>query len=358
MRLRPFYRLLSLIAFNATLAGSAPAELLFHGDFETGDLSQWGYLLNEEGLSVVASPVVDGTHAGKVEITKDNLWSNGLNRVEVQYKPPAASLADGAEVFYGYSFNVPVALSADNHQILYWETSETYQQVMHVAIEGEKIYFATQKPTFTRRWEAEAAATPGKWHRLAMRVKWSADAAKGEVDLWFDGEKVVDAAKAQTYLGNPAFVQHGILRQPTIDEAETMFMDDARCGTKLADVLDATGGADGDPSAGGGASGGANTSGSAGAAPVGGTGGGDQANGGAITAGSGATGGGPTSGGEGSTTGGANGGAPAGAAAVPNASRSDSGCRFGRSRESSPGALAAFAALLGYGLRRRSHRRG
>ncbi|HYQ16226.1 MAG TPA: heparin lyase I family protein, partial [Polyangiaceae bacterium] len=153
MRHLPIF--VALLSVPATLAPSAHAELLFHGDFETGDLKQWGYLLNEEGLSVVTDPVVDGTHSGKVQITKDDLWSNGLNRVEVQYKPDAARVSDGAESFYGYSFNVPEALSADNHQILYWETDSTYQQVMHVAIEGQKIYFATQKPSFTKHWEAE-----------------------------------------------------------------------------------------------------------------------------------------------------------------------------------------------------------
>jgi MYXO-CTERM domain-containing protein len=356
--MRHLTALLSLIALNTAFAGSAQAELLFHGDFETGDLSQWGYLLNEEGLSVVASPVVDGTHAGKVEITKDNLWSNGLNRVEVQYKPPAASLADGAEVFYGYSFNLPEALSADNHQILYWETAETYQQVMQVAIEGQKISFATQKPSFTRHWEAEGAATPGTWHRLAMRVKWSADAAKGEVDLWFDGEKVVDAAKAQTYLGNPAFVQHGILRQPTIDKVETMFMDDARCGTTLADVAGmapSEGGAGGGPSAGGEANGGSGSvAGTAGTPPVGAAGSGGQASGGNVSAGSSSTAGGGNPGG---AAGSANGGsATAGAAGLPPARESDSGCSVSVVGGSG-GALAALAALFGYGLLRRRPRR-
>jgi len=79
--------------------------------------------------------------------------------------------------------------------------------------------------------------TAGKWHRLVIHVKWSVSADTGQVDLWFDGEQVVNALKAKTFFGNPAFVQHGMLRQPTIDKVETLYFDDARAGTTLADVL-------------------------------------------------------------------------------------------------------------------------
>ncbi|HYP90542.1 MAG TPA: polysaccharide lyase [Polyangiaceae bacterium] len=343
-----------LVAVATLLTGRAHAELLFHGDFETGDLKQWGYLLNEDGLSVVSEPVADGTHAGKVQITKDNLWSNGLNRVEVQYKPPAAQVSDGAESFYGYSFNVPEALSADNHQVLYWETDSTYQQVMHVAIEGQKMYFATQKPSFTKHWEQDGAATPGKWHRLVMRVKWSADAATGEVDLWFDGQKVVDAAKAQTYLGNPAFVQHGILRQPTIDKVETLYMDDARFGTTLDDVKGSVpSGSGGGGGVGGGSSGGAagGLNGASGGSSGGGASGGEATSG---AAGSGASGGVLTNGG--ASPGGA---AAAGAASVTTPARKgDSSCAVSAVGPSSRGALSALLSALAAGCwwRRRSRK--
>ena len=210
--------------------------MVFRGDFESGDLSQWSYLLKEEGLSIVTDPVAEGTRACKVAISKNELWSNGMNRVEVQYSPPPQYVADGAELFYAYSFYLPEALTSDNHQILYWETSQTYQQILQLAIEGERMYFATQKPAFTIHWDAPTAASAGKWHRVAMRIKWSTDANVGEVDLWFNGDQVVTGAKAVTYLGNPAFVQQGILRK-TIDKVETLYMDDARLGTTLEDVM-------------------------------------------------------------------------------------------------------------------------
>jgi MYXO-CTERM domain-containing protein len=362
IRMRHLPKLVSLIALPVLLSSVAHAAPIFHGDFETGDLTQWGYLLNEEGLSVAMDPVADGTHSGKVTITKDNLWSNGLNRVEVQYKPPAANGGEGAEAFYGYSFYLPEALSTDNHQILYWETDQTYQQVMHVAIEGQNMYFATQKPSFTKQWEAAGAATPGRWHRLVMRIKWSADAATGEVDLYFDGTKVVNAAKAQTYLGNLAFVQHGILRQPTSDKVEVMYMDDARFGTTLDDVMSTVPGGGGSGGAGGSATGGSASSGGAGGSAGGGNGGAataGAANGGAATAGTSAGGTGTTTGGTGTTTGGAGGSATtAGAPSdVGFANLSDSSCSVAQVGTSSNGAWVTAAALLGLGFSRLRRRR-
>jgi Polysaccharide lyase len=241
----------------AAFVRPAGAEVLFRGDLETGDLSQWDYLLKEEGLSVVTDPVAQGKYAAKVTITKNELWTNGLNRVEVQHQPDDAYLTEGKDIYYGFSFYLPQTLTPDNHQILYFETKETYEQVMQLAVEGEHMRFATQKPAWKVHWEADGKATAGKWHRVAIHVKWAASADAGQVDLWFDGEQVVTAGKAQTFLGKPAFVQHGILRD-TIDQVETLYFDDARAGTTLDDVLGGaapSGGSGGAGGAGGGSSG-------------------------------------------------------------------------------------------------------
>jgi uncharacterized protein (TIGR03382 family) len=373
-----------------SLAPPALAEVLFRGDMETGDLKQWSYLLKEEGLSVVMDPVAEGKYAAKVTISKNELWTNGLNRVEVQHQPPMAYLTDGKDVYYGFSFYLPEALTADNHQILYWETTQTYEQVMQLAVMGEKMRFATQKPAWKVHWEADGKATAGKWHRVVIHVKWSASADSGQVDLWFDGEQVVTAGKAQTFLGNPAFVQHGILRD-TIDKVETLYFDDARTGTTLDDVLvpamgsGGAGGAGGSGGASGGmSSGGAATAGAAGGgAPAGGmssggaaTGGtpgaatptGGVSSGGAVTggkSGEGTSAGGSSTGGSSTAAGGANTGASTGGAPIVpppatagtasgNAAPKDSGCAYSPSGGfSGTAALAGLVALAALRRRRR-----
>jgi uncharacterized protein (TIGR03382 family) len=331
-----------------TLAGEARAEVLFKGDLETGDFEQFTYLLKEEGLSIVTDPVAEGKNAAKISISNKELWTNGLNRVEVQYKPADAHLTEGKDIYYGFSFYLPEALTADNHQILYWETNETYQQVMQLAVEGQKMRFATQKPAWKVHWEADDVATPGKWHRVAIHVKWSADAAAGQVDLWLDGMQVVTAGKAQTFLGTTAFVQHGILRD-TIDKVETLYFDDARAGTTLEDVLMPAG------------MGGAGGMGGMGGA--GGMGGMSAGSGGQATGGSGGMStSGSSSGGDTnmplagmSSGGGASGGSPmatAGTAPASGNEGSDSGCSVAGKPSGITAALTLLAAVL-LGRRRR-----
>lgn len=325
----------------------ARAEVLFRGDMETGDLEQWGYLLKEEGLSVVTDQVAEGKYAGKVTISKNELWTNGLNRVEVQHKPDNAYLTEGKDIYYGFSFYLPEKLTDDNHQILYWETTETYQQVLQLAVEGERMRFATQKPQWKVHWEADGKATAGKWHRVAIHVKWSASADTGQVDLWFDGEQVVTAAKAQTFLGNPAFVQHGILRD-TIDKVEVLYFDDARSGTTLEDVLmpaAMSGGGAGGAGGGGGSAGGAagQATGGSGGSPSGGS---------PTAAGSGGA---PSSAGS-STAGAPSGGATsntAGTSSTGSSAPQDSSCAFAPRPASGAAALAALLGLAALRRRRR-----
>jgi MYXO-CTERM domain-containing protein len=346
----------------------ARADVLFKGDMETGTLKQWSYLLKEEGLSVVTDTVAEGKYAGKVTISKNEVWDNGLNRVEVQHKPDNAYLTEGKDIYYGFSFYLPKTLTTDNHQILYWETTETYQQVMQLAVEGERMRFATQKPSWKVHWEADGKATAGKWHRVVIHVKWSASADTGLTDLWFDGDQVVTAGKAQTFLGTPAFVQHGILRD-TIDTVETLYFDDARSGTALADVLTPAG-MSGGAGAGGMPSGGTSGGGAAGASgmPNGGTLSGGSSTGGSAMAGASAggqqngTSGAPSNtgsagapSGAGGVAGSASGGASASAGTAPAGATAndDSGCSFAPSTSSGASALAA---LLGLGALRRRRR--
>ncbi len=46
-----------------------------------------------------------------MKIRKDDLWPNGLNRVELQHKPEAATEAEGSEGYYGWSLYLLAALS-------------------------------------------------------------------------------------------------------------------------------------------------------------------------------------------------------------------------------------------------------
>lgn len=219
----------------AVLVSAGNASAAWRGDFETGDLSQWSYVLTDAGFSVVTEPVLEGGHSAKIAIDGTHLWSNGLNRVELQRKPDAG--AEGSEVYFGWSLYLPEALTNDDHQIGYWESDQSYKQVMSLHARGQDLTFNTNLPGYKEHWKGTGRLTPGTWHRVVYRVFWSAAPEMGKVSLYFDNELVVDQVAARTYVDNPAFVQVGILRT-TIDKTEVMLLDDAREGAALSDVMD------------------------------------------------------------------------------------------------------------------------
>src|SRR5262249_21135230 len=140
--------ILAFLSLGACAASSghptAPRAASWRGDFETGDFSQWSFLLNSRGLSIVEAPVAQGRRAARVEISERDLWSNGLNRVEVQYKPPPATMADERRSCFAWRFFLPAALSAARHQIGYWESYPSYKQIMSFEVRGQAISFVTR----------------------------------------------------------------------------------------------------------------------------------------------------------------------------------------------------------------------
>jgi hypothetical protein len=213
----------------------SPDSPRWRGDLETGDLSQWSYLLNPRGVSVVDAPVLEGRHAARVEIEPTDLWPNGLNRVELQHKPPPTALVEGQHSCFAWSFLVPAALSEARHQIGYWESYPSYQQIMSFEVRGQTIRFVTRLPSERIHWTAPAAITPNVWHRLALCARWSADISVGSVDVWFDGRPVVVHGGARTLWDHPNLVQLGILRDVPAD-TERMFLDAALEGPSPAAV--------------------------------------------------------------------------------------------------------------------------
>jgi Polysaccharide lyase len=228
------------IAACATTRGAGPVDAheppsqapRWRQGFEHGDLSGWSFLLNPRGLSVVSAPVAEGKWAARVEIEPGDLWPNGLNRVELQYKPPVAALAEGARSCFGWQFFLPRALSAERHQIGYWESYPSYRQIMSFEVHGEDIAFVTRLPATRIQWQAAGRVTPGVWHRIAMCVRWSADAERGRADVWFDRQHVVGEAAARTLWDGPNLVQIGILRDAPA-RTEVMFIDEAFEGPTL-----------------------------------------------------------------------------------------------------------------------------
>ena len=316
---------LAAALFVAPVARAAPVWI---GDMETNDFSQWDGQLNGRNISITQDPAVQGMYAAQIQLTNDATWPNGLKRVELNHGPAAGRTAEGAELFFAWSFYLPETLPTDpSQQIGYWESDQSYQQLMAFNLRGETIEFITQRPSYTVHWTGDDLVSPGVWHRIAMHIVWSQDQAIGRVDVWFDGTQVVDQAAAETLAdNNEAFTQIGLLRGAIeFSDAPIIILDDAVEGDTLADVHPELPGGEGGGGAGNG--------------------------GGAATGGSGPTGagaGGAASSGGGTASGGA-GGSAAGEGGESG------GCDCTSSRAASSGAWG-LALALALALRKRRRR--
>jgi hypothetical protein len=352
--------------FPSVLAGlllatsTASADILWKGDFETNDLSQWGPPLNlmtgqRTNITVVTTTVREGKYAAQLVVHPDDLWPNGHNRVELHQDGKRTN--EGETTFFSWSFQLPANITV-HEDIGYWETNgPDYQQTMAFFVDptngGTQIGFRTNRPTSKTHWTGPLSV--GQWHQLAMEIFWSQDATKGKVTVYLDGPMVVDHVTAQTKPNAATvFTQVGFHRDTSQQPVDTIFIDDAREGTTLDDVL--TKGAATDAGTEG-SGGGVNEAGSAGgAAGAIGAGGSTGESGGASGSGGAGTATGAGGSGKGFSGGGnaGSGGAKLGSA-VPDSS--DGGCTCGMSRHRTGfgwGTLVVFGAAS---LRRKKKNR-
>jgi hypothetical protein len=241
------------VVFEPATAAPAHPGVVWRGDFETGDISQWNELLNATNttpprVTIVGAPVRAGTHAGRIEVRNDNLWSNGLNRVELGHHPDPATF-EGSDRYYAWSMMVPPdgTWDAREKQIGYWEADVIYRQVMSFVVSGPDVRLVTRLPRDIVRWNGAGALTRGAWHDFVLHVRWSTDAAVGFVELWFDGRHVVERTSVATMLRDERgaakanFLHLGIFRgpPPSPPTTEVLYIDAAAEATALGDVLPA-----------------------------------------------------------------------------------------------------------------------
>jgi hypothetical protein len=223
-----------LILIAVLLALPARAEVIWRGDFETGDTKQWGGDPKVGSFQIVQEPVRAGKYALRIDGT--NVAKRGANdRIEFQHQPAPPGTTEGTERYFGWSVFLPKALTNDMHALGFFETRNSWRQLMSFEVHGEDIQYSTRVP-YALRWKGPGKLTPGRWHDFAVHVIWSRDPAKGLIEVWFDGEQVVPRVTTATLLDeNPAFFQIGLFRA-TSEVPETIIIDHVIEATTLAEV--------------------------------------------------------------------------------------------------------------------------
>lgn len=237
----PCLRVLSVAAVFAFTTYHASASILWQGDFETGDISQWHTSINPAGLSVTTKCAFDGKQSGKVRLTGDDsfLWKGNkfLNRSEFHHRGTEGMTYEGKDTFFAFSFYLPKKFTAHKHELGYWESDKSWQQTLRFNITGSELSFQ-ESAAKDVLWKLPDGATPGQWHRIAMHIHWSTNPDIGSAEVWVNGQHM-----GKNYFKNlPAkdalmFTQIGILRtqEKTIEE---IFIDGALETDNLTELLE------------------------------------------------------------------------------------------------------------------------
>lgn len=230
----PTMRLFIPFVLAMLSATTVSAEILWRGDFETGNTEQWKSTPRFDGIKVVTEPVREGKYALRIDGT--NAARKGkLDRIEFQHQPKPPGTAEGTERYFGWSVYLPKKLVKGNHTLGYFETRNSWSRLMAFEAQGEDIKFSTRTP-YELHWIGKGKLAPARWHDFAVHVLWSRDPKKGFVAVWFDGQKVVPRTMTATLRDeNVAFFQIGLFRE-TSEEPETIIIDHVVEATTLEEV--------------------------------------------------------------------------------------------------------------------------
>jgi uncharacterized protein (TIGR03382 family) len=232
-------RFLRLAPFALLLPAVASASVVWKGDFETGNTSQWEreQSVSSSRLQVVSSPVRQGRYALKAVVRKgdDPIDASG-NRNELlhlSYEP------SGSEYFYKWSTFFPSSFPRSSRWQIFAQWHHTglngspplefyiIDDVIHLragGVNGKVVY--------------RAPLQRGKWNDYVLHVKWSADPRVGFVELYHNGKLALPKTKAATqFSGQRNYLKLGLYRDESITPEGVVFHDGFTIATKLEDVM-------------------------------------------------------------------------------------------------------------------------
>jgi hypothetical protein len=207
------------------------STVLWRGDYETGDLSQWDRVDGLTSmLTVVSSPVHQGNYALRVELHQGQISSSGTrNELELASVP----FVEGDEGWYAWSTYFPSAYPSDDKWQVFtqWHHSGCCgSPPLEFDVQGEQIQL--NHLGVQRVWSTPLVR--GVWHDFVIHIKWSMN---GWVELWYDGQKALDQTPVPTiFAGEYNYLKQGLYRDPTITSVGVLYHDRTMIGTTMADV--------------------------------------------------------------------------------------------------------------------------
>src|SRR5262245_41951756 len=128
--------LIGVLAALPLLGGAPPAEVIWRGDFETGNLEQWKGAPKADGVKIVQDIVREGKYACRID--GSNAAKRGsLDRIEFQHQPLPPGTSEGTERYFGWSFYLPKKLTDVHLTVGYFEARNLWTQLLNFEAKGE-----------------------------------------------------------------------------------------------------------------------------------------------------------------------------------------------------------------------------
>ena len=246
-------------------------SLVWTADFESGSFSQWeGIQQHSAGRSsVVTSPHVQGSHAGRFEVREGEFTLSGdrptRNRTEavLSVKQNRHNPQEGDDWWYRWWFYLPSSTplppaGSTNYMIITQWPSLAPAGSSDFELNGSLEFRDTdgkgQRPVdfiyadgnsradgIEYMWRKDSAGIQRDgWHKLLIHKKWSSSGGTGFVELWFDDvQQTMTNGDSRMYMRTKrpsygAYMKQGIYRSNAIGGTAVMYQDGLRIGTSRA----------------------------------------------------------------------------------------------------------------------------
>ncbi|MCP3104461.1 polysaccharide lyase [Myxococcus sp. K15C18031901] len=230
-------RLAALVLLSAPALASA--EIVWKGDFETGNTSQFtrSQSVANSRLQVVTDVVREGRYALKATVRQgdDPIGASG-NRNELLYISEEKA---GSTYFYKWSTMFPSNYPISDG----WQVFTQWHQEgccgsppLEFFVRGQTIHMRVGGADGPIPWTTPLAR--GTWHDFVLQVKWSSNPKVGFVQLWHNGKLVLPKTMGATQFGSEMnYMKLGLYREDTIRPEASVYHDGFTMATSQDDVI-------------------------------------------------------------------------------------------------------------------------
>lgn len=202
---------------TTTVPPPPAGTVLFNGDFETGNFSQWPLCQTHayngacSGMPAdyslgIEHPGFQGNSAARFEVRDGDMPFCCGERAQLV---APANETEGQDLWYSWDVKVDTTFpTSPSWQVLMqWHSNVDGSPPLNFVAEGNNLVLETRpRPGTPYTGITNVWTTPldkGNWHAYQIHVKWSSNASVGFVELWKDGVR-------QTFTTTPSENSNGV----------------------------------------------------------------------------------------------------------------------------------------------------